>query len=97
MPKLFLIDQDSGIIAALNRVEFDMLDASLTVYKDHGVRFESCPVAGHNTHGLIERKIKTAQENLREVWHIYTQNAHNRASDYSEVVREHDEQHSLWV
>ena len=62
MPKLFLIDQDSGIMAALRDAEVHMLDASLKVYKEHGVRFETCPVAGHNAHGLVERKIKTAQE-----------------------------------
>ena len=43
-----------------------MLDASLTVYKEHSVRFETCPVAGHNAHGLVERKIKTAQELLEK-------------------------------
>ena len=62
MPKLFLIDQDSGIMAALKGAEIEMLDASLQVYKEHGVRFETCPVAGHNVHGLVERKIRTAQE-----------------------------------
>ena len=62
MPKLFLIDKDSGIMATLKDAEVEMLDASLQVYKEHGVRFETCPVAGHNAHGLVERKIKTAQE-----------------------------------
>ena len=64
MPKLFLIDKDSGIMATLKDAEVEMLDASLTVFKEHGVRFETCPVAGHNAHGLVERKIKTAQELL---------------------------------
>ena len=62
MPKLFLIDEDSGIMATLKQAEIEMVDASLQVYKEHGVRFETCPVAGHNAHGLVERKIKTAQE-----------------------------------
>ena len=66
MPKLFLIDQDSGIMAALKSAEVEMLDGSLQVYKEKGVRFETCPVAGHNAHGLVERKIKTAQELLEK-------------------------------
>ena len=61
MPKLFLIDEDSGIMATLKQAEIEMVDASLQVYKEHGVRFETCPVAGHNAQGLVERKIKTAQ------------------------------------
>ena len=62
MPKLFLIDKDSGFMATLREAKVEMLDASLRIYKEHGLRFETCPVAGHNAHGLVERKIKTAQE-----------------------------------
>ena len=62
MPKLFLTDKDSGIMATLKGVKLELLDVKLRINKEHGVRFETCPVAGHNAHGLVERKIKTAQE-----------------------------------
>ena len=62
MPKLFLIDKDSGVMATLKEARLEMLDAKLMIFKEHGVRFETCPVSGHNAHGLVERKIKTAQE-----------------------------------
>ena len=62
MPKLFLTDKDSGIMATLKEVRLELLDVKLRINKEHGVRFETCPVAGHNAHGLVERKIKTAQE-----------------------------------
>ena len=31
-----------------------MLDAQLRTHEEHGVRFETGPVAGHNAHGLAE-------------------------------------------
>ena len=36
---------DSGIMAALKNAEVEMLDASLEVYRELGVMFETCPVA----------------------------------------------------
>ena len=66
VPKIFLTDQDSGIMAALKEADIELLDAKLQIYTEHGVRFDTCPVAGHNVHGLVERKIKTAQELLEK-------------------------------
>ena len=64
MPKLFLIDKDSGVMATLRAAQVELLDAQLKISTEFGVKFETCPVAGHSSHGLVERKIKTAQELL---------------------------------
>ena len=62
LPKILLVDGESSILAALKDAEVTLVDAQFEIYKEHGIKFEKCPVAGHNAHGLVERKIKTAQE-----------------------------------
>ena len=56
------MDGESSIIAAFKDAEVTLVDAQFEIYKEHGIKFEKCPVAGHNAHGLVQRKIKTAQE-----------------------------------
>ena len=43
----------------------DMRDLQLKLHKESGIKFDVCPVGGHNFHGLVERKIRTVQEGLQ--------------------------------
>ena len=62
VPTLMLVDQDSGIMKALREDEVDIKNLDLKVHKEKGMRFKTCPVSGHNYHGLGEVKIRTVQE-----------------------------------
>ena len=64
VPSTMLVDQDSGILKALKEVEIDIRDLDLLFHKEKGMKFKTCPVSGHNYHGLVERKIRTVQECL---------------------------------
>ena len=59
-----LVDQDSGIMKALGEADVDIKNLDLKVHKEKGMRFKTCPVSGHNYHGLGEVKIRTVQECL---------------------------------
>ena len=64
VPTLMLVDQDSGVLKALREAECDVKNLDLKVHKEKGMRFKTCPVSGHNYHGLVEVKIRTVQECL---------------------------------
>ena len=59
-----LVDQDSGVMKALREAECDIKNLDMKVHKERGMRFKTCPVSGHNYHGLVEVKIRTVQECL---------------------------------
>ena len=61
-PSHFLVDQDSALMKVLNEAEVTLVDLKYTVKKDVKVTFDTCPVSGHNYHGLVERKLRTVQE-----------------------------------
>ena len=65
-PSFMFVDQESSILKALAEAEVDILDMDFFLHKQKGVRFKTCPVSGHNFHGLVERKIKTVQEILEK-------------------------------
>ena len=67
VPFMMLVDQDSGILKALKEVEVDLKDLDQLLYKEKGIRFKTCPVSGHNYHGLCERKIRTVQDCLDKI------------------------------
>ena len=64
VPSLMLVDQDSGIMKALREAEVDVRNMDLLLHREKGIRFKTCPVSGHNYHGLVEAKIETVQECL---------------------------------
>ena len=41
-------------------------DLQYYLFKQLGVRFDTCPVSGHSAHGQVERMIRTVQECLLE-------------------------------
>ena len=64
VPTMMLVDQDSGVMKALREAECDIKNLDMKVHKEKGMRFKTCPVSGHNYHGLVEVKIRTVQECL---------------------------------
>ena len=66
VPKILLIDQDSAVMKALSEVEFEVVNLKLEAKKLFGIEFSTCPVAGHNMNGQVERRIRTIQESLEE-------------------------------
>ena len=64
VPSFVLADQDSGIIKALKEADVNIRDLQFVLHKEKGIEFKTCPVSGHNYHGLVERKIRTLQECL---------------------------------
>ena len=64
VPSLMLVDKESSILKALGDAEVDVRNLDLLLHKEKGIRFKTCPVSGHNYHGLVERKIRTVQECL---------------------------------
>ena len=63
-PKYFFIDQHSPTMAGFNNVEFDFRDLQLRLHRQHGITFETCSVGGHDTHGQVERVIRSLQQSL---------------------------------
>ena len=64
--KMILTDQDSGIMKALTDCEVSHKGLQHVIYKEKSIVFKTCPVSGHNYHGLVEAKIKTAQAGLEK-------------------------------
>ena len=52
---------------AVKEAEIDLKDVNLRCFKERGIRCEVAPVSGHNFTGLVERKIRTAQEVFEKV------------------------------
>ena len=65
-PANLLIDQEASLMKSLREGEVDLLNIKLEIQRRAGVNFEVCPVQGHNHHGLVERKIKSAQLGLEK-------------------------------
>ena len=62
-PSFVLADQDSALVKLLNEAEVNLLDLQYYLHKEvKGIKFRVCPVAAHNFHGLVERRIRTIQE-----------------------------------
>ena len=66
-PSFVLVDQDSSIIKVLEEAEVRLKDLQLLLFKERGIKFKTCPVAGHSWHGLVERKIRSVQDCLEKM------------------------------
>lgn len=64
VPSLMLVDKESSILKALSEAEVDVRNLDMLLHKEKGIRFRTCPVSGHNYHGLVEHKIRSVQECL---------------------------------
>ena len=62
IPSMVHLDQDSGALAAFKSAELDYRDLQHKLWTQYGISFTTCPVGGHNQHGLVEAIIKSIQE-----------------------------------
>ena len=51
-------------MSALANVEFDYRDLQLKLHKEFGIKFDYCAVGGHDSHGKVERIIRSVQQGL---------------------------------
>ena len=51
----------------MKEIKVNLKDLSHRMYSEHGVIFETCSVGGHDTHGKVERTIKSIQEGLEDL------------------------------
>ena len=60
-PARLCIDQDSALMKTLRDGECQLIDLETQVRRKSQMDFTVCPVSGHNSHGLVEAKIRVAQ------------------------------------
>jgi len=63
-PARVYIDEGSQLKAAFTRMEISLTDVTtcLSTRYNTGLEFTTCPVAGHNVHGMVERSIQSMQQ-----------------------------------
>ena len=69
-PAKLFIDKGTQLLKACQKMEINITDLAnnlATKYKV-GVEYQTCPVQGHNQHGVVERAIKTIKELLAKVF-----------------------------
>ena len=66
VPSIVHIDQDSGFLAAFSDAEVDLVDLRHQLWTEFGISFSTCPVSGHDQHGLVEATIKSLQETFAD-------------------------------
>ena len=69
-PAKLFIDEGGQLVKACKEMEFsvtDIIDTLDTKYKV-GVDFATCPVGGHNVHGIVERSIKELKKIYKSVF-----------------------------
>ena len=64
MPANLLVDQETSLMKSLREGELTLQNLQHEITTKAKVNFNVCPVTGHNAHGLVESKIKTAQRGL---------------------------------
>ena len=57
LPKFLVLDKESSFMKVVKNAEIDLQDVALRCWKEHGIKFQTAPVAAHNFNGLVERKI----------------------------------------
>ena len=66
LPKFFLIDQHDATMSAFANAELDYRDLELKLHRQYGILFEYCAVGGHESHGMVERIIRSVQQGLTD-------------------------------
>ena len=69
-PKKLFIDEGSQLKAACTSMDIPITDLTNQLFTkfEVGVEFVTCPVGGHNAHGLVERSIRTIQDLFKQVY-----------------------------
>ena len=65
-PARLLIDQDSALMKLLEEGHVELINLESHIRTKTQMNFEVCPVSGHNAHGLVEVKIRIAQQGLEK-------------------------------
>ena len=65
-PAKLLIDQESSIMKALREGSLELIDLESFARNKVRITFSVCPVTGHNAHGLVEAKIRLAQQGFEK-------------------------------
>ncbi len=68
-PKKLIIDEGSQLVSGCEKVVLNMVDIKGHLNREYGIEFDTCPVAGHNYIGKVERKIRTIRESLEKNIH----------------------------
>ena len=66
IPSMVHVDQDSGALAGFQSAELDYRDLQHQLWTQFGISFTTCPVGGHDQHGLVEAVIKSIQETFAD-------------------------------
>ena len=61
-PKMLLPDEGSQLVKGCKEMQLSFTDIKQQLHIDYGVEFDTCPVGGHNMHGMIERKIQHVKQ-----------------------------------
>ena len=63
-PSRVFIDEGSQLKSAFTKMEISLTDVTtcLSTRYNTGLEFTTCPVAGHNVHGMVERSIQSIQK-----------------------------------
>ena len=69
-PAKLCIDEGSQLLAACRRMELSIVDItnSLSTKFNVGIDYTSCPVGGHNVHGIVERSIQNVNDLFKKVY-----------------------------
>ena len=68
-PKMLLPDEGSQLVKGCKDMQLSFTDIKNRLHVEHGVRFETCPVGGHNMHGRVERKIQHVKDAMSKELH----------------------------
>ena len=66
IPTMVHVDQDTGAMAGFRTAELDFRNLQHKLHKQFGISFSTCPVGGHDQHGLVEAIIKSIQDTFDE-------------------------------
>jgi len=69
-PTELRIDEGSQLMSACKNMEISIVDIkdNLTAKHQVGVKFSTCPVGGHNAHGMVERSIREIKNLMSKVY-----------------------------
>ena len=69
-PSKLYIDEGGQLIKACKEMEFNWVDLANNLNSEYrvGIEYSTCPVGGHNAHGIVERSIKEIKKLFQVVY-----------------------------
>ena len=69
-PEKLFIDEGGQLLKGCKEIEFNIMDVAKSLDSKYrvGIEFSSCPVGGHNVHGMVERSIKEVKKIFTAVY-----------------------------